>query len=242
MKDYVVIEAFVAYFRDNGYPDLCIDQRPEKGNRQSKDIDVIAGPFAIEHTWITTYQNQEAKGVWFTEAMANLDSELPKPAYELVICSEKYDPVKKGQKRSEIRNAMKSWITQEASRLPDGKYDFDRLPGIPFPLKVEKSSDGDPGIYFMRRLPDNNDLLPLRINEHLISKGKIEKLVPYKKDGFTTVLLIEGNLTRNMMLHTIKLAFPDGLHPDLDELWYVSTRGNHISNFTKLPKWGGSSR
>ena len=173
--------------------------------------------------------------------MAKLESELPKPPYELVICSE-YDAVKKGQDWSEILNALKTWITQEAPQLADGEYDFDSLPGIPFPLRVEKSSDGSPGIYFMRRLPENNDSLPSRICEHLTSKRKIEKLVPYKKDGFTTVLLIEGNLTRNKMLHAIKLAFPDGLHPDLDELWYVSTWGNHISNFTKLPKWGGSSR
>jgi formate/nitrite transporter FocA (FNT family) len=56
--------------------------------------------------------------------------------------------------------------------------------------------------------------------------------------GFTTVLLVEGNLTRNKMLHAIKSAFSDGLHSDLDEIWYVSTWGNHIGNFTQLPKWG----
>jgi hypothetical protein len=94
----------------------------------------------------------------------------------------------------------------------------------------------------MRRLPENNDSLPSRIYEHLISKEKIEKLVPYKKNGFTTVLLIEGNLTRNKMLHAIKLAFPDGLHPHLDEIWYVSSWGNHIGKFTKLPKWGGNKK
>ena len=61
MKDCVVVEAFVAHLRDNGYPDLCIDQKPEKENRQSKDIDAIAGPFAIEHTLIPTFQNQKAQ-------------------------------------------------------------------------------------------------------------------------------------------------------------------------------------
>jgi len=72
----------------------------------------------------------------------------------------------------------------------------------------------------------------------LTSQGKIQKLIPYKKDGFNTVLLIEGNLTRNKMLHAIKLAFPDGLHPDPDEIWYVPTWGNHVGKFTKMPKWG----
>jgi hypothetical protein len=191
---------------------------------------------------IQTYPNQKAQDHWFTEAMANLESELPKPPYELVFCSEKYDPVKKGQKRSEIRNAMKTWISQEAPQFADGEYNFDSLPGIPFRLRVEKSANGSPSIYFMRRLPENNESLPSRIREHLTSQEKIEKLVPYKKDGFTTVLLIQGDLTRNKMLHAIKLAFPDGLHPDLDEIWYVSTWENHIGQFTKLPKWGGNKK
>ena len=109
--------------------------------------------------------------------MAKLESELPKSAYELVICSLEYYPVKKGRDWSAILKAPKTWITQEAPNLADGEYIFDNLPGIPPPLRVEKSSDGSPGIYFMRRLPENNDSLPLRIHEHLTSKEKIEKLI-----------------------------------------------------------------
>ncbi|MCX5889105.1 MAG: hypothetical protein NTY36_06585 [Deltaproteobacteria bacterium] len=241
MKDDEIIESFVTYLRDNGYPNLRIDRRPDKENRQSKDIDAIAGPFAIEHTLISTFQNQKAQDDWFTKAMAKLESELPTPPYELVICSE-YDAVKKGQDWAGILNALKTWITQEAPQLEDGEYDFDSLPGIPFRLRIEKSSNGSPGIFFIRRLPENNDSLQLRIYNHLTSLEKIQKLFPYKRDGFTTVLLIEGNLTRNKMLHAIKLAFPDGLHPDLNEIWYVSTWGNHIAKFTKLPKWGGKKK
>lgn len=241
MKDHEVVEAFVAYLRDNGYPNLSIDRRPEKENRQSKDIDTIAGQFAIEHTFISTFQNQKAQDDWFTKAMSGLESELPMPQYELVICSE-YEAVKKRQDWLAIRQAVKTWITQKAPQLVDGEYDFESLPGIPFPLRVEKSSNGRPGIFFIRRLPENNGSLPLRISEHLTSQEKIQKLVPYKKDGFTTILLIEGNLTRNKMLHAIKLAFPDGLHPDLDEIWYFSAWGNHIGNFTNLPKWTGNKK
>jgi hypothetical protein len=237
MKDFQVIEAFVAYLRENRYPDLCIGRRPDKDNPQSKDIDAIAGPFAIEHTLITTFRNQKAQDNWFTKAMAKLESELPNPPYELVINSE-FDAVKIGQNWSEILSSLKNWIVQEAPKLGDGEYDFGRLPGIPFPLKVEKSRDKYPGIFFIRRLPDNNDSLPSRIYAHLTSKEKIEKLVSYKNGGFTKVLLIEGNLSRNKMLHALKLAFPDGLHPNLDEIWYVPTWGQHIGKFTKLPRWG----
>jgi len=48
------------------------------------------------------------------------------------------------------------------------------------------------------------------------------------------------------MLHEIKLAFPEGLHSYLDEVWYVSTwetdTGPHIGQFTKLPEWGESKK
>jgi hypothetical protein len=240
MKDCVAIEAFVAYLRDSGYPDLCIDQRPDKENRQSKDIDAIAGPFAIEHTSISTFQNQQTQNDWFKKAMAKLASELPAPPYELVIYSDEYYPVKIGQDWSAIKNALKTWIAQESPKLADGEYDFNSLPGIPFALRVEKSSNGTHGIFFIRRHPEKNDSLPARIDEHLTTKEKIQKLLPYKKDGFITILLIEGNLSRNKMLHAFRLAFPDGLHPDLDEIWYVSTWGNHTGKFAKLSKWGGT--
>ena len=74
----------------------------------------------------------------------------------------------------------------------------------------------------------------------MASKKKIEKLVPYKQDGFNAVLLIEGILTRNKMLHANTLAFPDDVHPDLDEIWDVSTWGNYIGQFTKLAKLGSN--
>jgi hypothetical protein len=240
MEDHEVVEAFIAYLGDNGYPGLRIDRRPEEENRKSKDIEAIAGQFAIEHTFIPRFSDQKAQEDRFIKAIAGLESELPIPPYELYICSEYY-AVKIGQDWSAIRSSVKAWIIREAHHLADGEKIIDDI-GIPFRLRVEKLNNGRPGIYFGRHLPDNNDSLPLRIHEHLTSKKKIEKLVPYKKDGFTTVLLIEANLTRNKMLHAVKLAFPDGLHPDLDEIWYISTWGNHIGKFTKLPKWGGNKK
>lgn len=238
MKDYEIVEAFVAYLRDNGFPDLNIDRKPDEENHPFKDIDAIAGQFAIEHTFIPRFSDQKAQEKRFIKAMAGLESELPIPPYELCICSEYYYAVEKGQDWSAIRNSVKNWINREAYHLADGEIIIDNI-SIPFPLRVEKLSNGNPGIYFGRRLPYNNDSLPLRIHDHLTSKKKIEKLVPYKQKGFTTVLLIEGNLTRNKMLNAIKLAFPDGLHLDLDEIWYVPTLENHIGQFAKLPKWGG---
>jgi len=42
------------------------------------------------------------------------------------------------------------------------------------------------------------------------------------------------------MLYAITLAFPDDVHPGLDEIRDVSTWGNYIAQFTKLAKWGSN--
>jgi hypothetical protein len=173
--------------------------------------------------------------------MAGLESELPIPPYELNISSGFY-AVCKGQNWAAIRNAFKTWITQEADQLADSEYTLDNVSGIPFQFRVEKLSNATPGIYFIRRLPENNGSLPSRIYEHLTSKEKIEKLVPYKSCGLTTILLIEGLLSPNKMRAAIKEAFPNGLHSDLDEVWYVSTWGDEADNFTKLRKWSGNKK
>ncbi len=241
MKDDEVVEAFIAYLGDNGYPGLRIDRRPDTENPQSKDIDAIAGQFAIEHTFISTFQKQKTQDDWFRQAMSGLEQELPAPPYELNISSGFYD-IQKGQDWQSIRNAFKTWITKESDQLADGEYTLDNVPGIPFQFRVEKLSNATPGIFFIRRVPGNNDSLPLRIREHLTSKEKIEKLIPYKRRGLTTILLIEGLLSPNKMRAAILGAFPDGLHPHLDEVWYVSTWGNEADNFTKLRKWVGNKK
>jgi len=234
MKADEVVEAFIAHLGDNGYPGLRIDRRPDAENRQSKDIDAIAGQFAIEHTFISTFQEQKTQDDWFKKAMSGLEQELPAPPYQLNIISGFYD-IQKRQDCQSIRNAFKTWIAKEADQLADGGYTR-QLPGIPFQFRVEKLSNATPGIFFIRHLPGNNDSLPLRIHEHLTSKEKIEKLIPYKKRGLTTILLIEGLLSPNKMRAAIQGAFPDGLLPPIDEVWYVSTWGNEADNFTKLRK------
>jgi hypothetical protein len=54
MKDRDVISAFVAYLQTNGHPNLKVERWPEDENRDSQEIDAIAGAFAIEHTSIDT--------------------------------------------------------------------------------------------------------------------------------------------------------------------------------------------
>ena len=58
MKDSEVVDAFVSHLRELGYPSLTVEWRPDEENRDSSDIDAIAGSFAIEHTSIDTLPDQ----------------------------------------------------------------------------------------------------------------------------------------------------------------------------------------
>lgn len=57
-NDSDVIEAFVAFLGEQEGLALQVDRWPDKENRQTKDIDAIAGPFAIEHTSVDSFENQ----------------------------------------------------------------------------------------------------------------------------------------------------------------------------------------
>lgn len=223
MEDHEVVEAFVAHLAANGYPSLCVDKWPERENRISPDIEAIAGQFAIEHTSIDTLPNQRGRSDWFMRATGGLEKELPKPPYRLNISLE-YDAITIGQNWEDIRNALKTWITKDSVQLEDGRHNLDNVPGIPFRLQVTKQTGRPPRIIFGRIAPEDESL-PDRIRHQLDSK--IKKLAPYQRRGLITVLLIESDDIALMndvkMLGAIRSAYPRGLPPGLNMIWYVDT-------------------
>lgn len=58
LTDKEVVSLFVDYLARNGNPGLTVNAWPDEGNRQSSDIDAVAGPFAIEHSSVDTMANQ----------------------------------------------------------------------------------------------------------------------------------------------------------------------------------------
>jgi hypothetical protein len=222
MNDCDVINTFVVYLRENGHPSLQIDQWPDKENRDSTDIDAIAGPFAIEHTSIDTFPNQRRDSDWFIRAAGRLEQELSStPPFHLRITLE-YQAIARGQDWASIRAALKSWITNQAPRLADGHYVLDSIPGVPFRLDVAKASKRRSGVFFARSEPGDNTL-PDRIRVQFDRKAK--KLAQYP--GKTRILLIENNDIANMnefmMLDAIKTAYPAGPSSEVDQIWYADT-------------------
>ena len=118
----IEVDAFMAYLRDNGYPNLQVDRRPDNENRSSADIDAVAGQFAIEHTSIDTVSNQRRDSERFLKAAGDLEYE---PATALPFRLEiilPYDAITTRQRWSRIRTAFKTWVLGDAQRLSDGYH------------------------------------------------------------------------------------------------------------------------
>lgn len=223
MDDRDVIKAFVNHLRANGYPSIEIDRWPEDENRNTPEIDAIAGPFAIEHTSVDILLNQRRDSDWFMQAIGGIGSELKDITFRLRIWIE-YDAIAKGQNWSKIRHAIKTWIVSDASQLTDGRHVIENIAGVPFPICIFKHSDSPPGVH-VGRLGPPDDTLPSRIRR--LFGRKTEKLAKYHKSGKTTVLLVENydlaQMNSQDMLKAIQEAYPNGLPESVDKIWYADT-------------------
>lgn len=234
MKDYEVIDAFIEYLREHGHPELMIDCHPDKENRDSPDIDAIAGPFAIEHTSIDTLPNQRRNNDWFNQVIGDLEQEFENQLSFRMSIMLPYDAVIKGNGRDRIaiRNALKDWILERSPHLEFGKHNLNNIPGIPFHLTIDKRTSRISGVAFWRSKPDD-DTLSSRVKELLDRKAK--KLKKYQDIEKTTVLLIENDDIAHMdiqgwtLLKAIGEAYSFDLPIGVDEIWYVDT--------ADLPDW-----
>lgn len=224
MNDRDVVDAFVAHLASNGYPGLKVDRRPDEENRDSSDIDAIAGCFAIEHTSVDTLPNQRRDSDWFMRAAGGLEGEFGhKPSFRLNITLE-YDAVGKGQDWAVIRAAIKTWLVQEAPRLPEGRSIIEKSSDIPFRLHVFKATGRSPGVFLARYEPDDKSL-PERVKAAFDRKAM--KLAKYQGPGVITVLLVESDdialMNEWKMIDAIRTAFPTNLPAGIDQVWYADT-------------------
>jgi len=236
MSERDVINAFVAYLRKNGHPRLRVDRWPDQENRNSPEIDAIAGPFAIEHTSIDTLPNQRRDSDRFSRVVARIGQELEGQLPFRLSVTLEYHAIRTGQNWTEIREALKEWINHDAYSLPERSSVIEDAPGIPFRLHVSKSGTGRPGLFFARRKPDD-DTLPKRVRDAFTRKA--EKLAKHKKLGYITILLVENDdialMHEAKMLEAIKTAFPSEKPEGVDQVWYVDTSieiDGEFRNFT----------
>ena len=220
-----VIYEFVAFQAKYHHPGLCVHRRPDCENRNSPDIDAIAGIFAIEHTSIDSVKDQREKDYQFDQVILDLEKKLSwqLPFYLRIVFD--YDAITKGQNWSEIHEALQRWILDVSPRLEYGEYDFDKIPSIPFTLHVDKRMQCEMGrgLYFVRKTPDELRPDPDRIQEQLDRKAKT--LAKYQNCGKTTVLLIESYdpflMNESIMVTAIRSAYSGALPHGVDKIWYA---------------------
>jgi hypothetical protein len=224
MNDRDVINAFIAFLRENGHPGLQVERWPDEENHVSQDIDAIAGHFAIEHTSIDVLPEQRRDSDWFMKAVGGIEDELPcRPAFRLTITID-WDAVRKGQNWASIRQSLKDWIIVGAPQLEDGHHILDHVPGIPFPFHVQKSTGRNPRVICRRFGPDS-DSWPDRLRIQLDRKA--DKLAKYHDAERITVLLIENDdialMNRLDLRNALRSAYPSGHPRGVDQFWFADT-------------------
>ena len=234
--DKITITQFVAHLVENGYPDITIDRWPDDENSTTRDIDAIAGPFAIEHTSIDTFFNQRKSADWFLKAIHNLESDLAGQLTFNLSVSFKHEEFTQRQGWPTIRSALKRFILEDVIHLGWGEHELDDVPGIPFTVRVKKCSQPPFCLWFQRSCPEelSPGLPPSQVNtrpplpEYFRAQldKKAEKLAPYKICGKTTVLLIESGdiafMNPQIMRSWIKEAFHNDIPDGVEQMWYAA--------------------
>ena len=227
MNEREVIRAFVGHIgRTFGYSNLVVDCWPEDENRQSPEIDAIAGPFAIEHTTIDTVADQRRADNWFLRVVEGLDRVIADCVECGFTITLEFDAIVKGIDWNRIRTDLKTWILDNASDLSHGSHRI-ILPtttSVESPIVMHVWKGQSRRVGFARFEPQDTTLAT-RTKRLLDRKAK--KLLKYRTPNSTTILLVENDDIALMndlkMLDAIREVYPDGLPQGVDKIWFADT-------------------
>ena len=238
MREQRIIRLFVKHLaKYHVEANIEIDQWPDKINRDTQDIDAIAGPFAIEHTSIDSVENQRQHNDWYLQVVNGLEQIISEAVTGGLSITFGYQTVTKGINWESLRADLINWIRGQACDLQDGQHQINLLTSQlidpPVVMNVYKSEAGPTG--FSRFAP-KTDGLSKRIKQLLDRKAK--KLCKYQ-ETHTTVILFENNDIALMDEITLKAAFreayPENLQPEgVAQVWFANTIETEKPRFLKL--------
>ncbi len=177
-KDRSVVKAFVEYLASTKWPGLKIDSYPE--DKADREIEAIAGSFAIEHTSMDAISDQRLHSDWFNRALGDLNRELRLPFRLLIIVP--YDAIKKGQDWVAIRLSLLEWLSNFAPGYNNGRHHIKDVRGVPFDFYMWKKDSSHPFIKAGRITSSDNgfyERLRMQLNK------KVKKLAKYQKTHTT---------------------------------------------------------
>jgi hypothetical protein len=227
--DRAIVLRFVAHLVENGYPDIKVDHWLEDEQPGQSVVEAIAGPFAIEHTSIDTVPEQRRIGQQFQKALGVLEL-LPVNARLQIVVP--YELVQIGGDWKTHFMTLASWAVLTSPTLPDGNYQIP-IPATGLECSAVKDSGRPAKIVLYRPAPDDDTLAP-RLREQI--QRKMEKLIRYKADRHTTVLIIETQdsalMNQHKMLEAARTAVGGQMPDGLDCLWYAEAGGHIFFDFT----------
>jgi len=237
LTDKELIGRFVEYLSKNGRPGITVTDWPDKRNRQSSDIDAIAGSLAIEHSSVDTIPNQRRDSARFLRVVEALEDEFNSKLPFRLSVTFPYEAIQSGQNWSEITSAVRDWLLNEAPKLEMGSHIVRSAIGIPFEFRVMKKNSNRNGLLFGRMAPKDQSF-PSRLKKQL--DQKIDKLSLYKAKNKNTVLLVESDdvalMNDGFMWEGLRLAYPNGMPKGLDEIWFADTSIPEEIIFTNMTK------
>lgn len=235
MEQDLVIDNFLLAYNRVAATHYSVTARPDKDNRDSKDIDAIAETvgcprLAIEHTRLETLALQNRDSAWFMEAFGPLEQEL-KDAFPYTLkLVFPYQNVTRGQKWPEMRAAVRQWLLTEADHLPIGPSDH-QISGVPFTLTIWRHPHRLSQSLFLRRwesVTDLHDGLKAQMKRQL--DHKYDRLGQYQATGAITVLLLESEDIALVNWGALYKAFlaetAANPRPYLNQVWVACTFKN----------------
>jgi hypothetical protein len=225
--DRLCIKTFVAFLQAIGRAGAYPIEWPEDTGLDGQ-IDAVFGPYAVQHTSVVSLPEGQTRDAWFGQVIGDLERELRGTLGTSLRVIMKWSAVNKGEGQvwRTMHRAMKQWLVDEASKLPDGYHRGVGIPGIPYAIEIFKQPPRHhDGVMFCRNDPGDRTL-GARLRDQICGVGH-DKLAPlnrYSSEGKTTLLLLQSSdpslMSDLTLVNAFDQAFPDW--PEiLDELWFV---------------------
>lgn len=202
--------------------------KPETGG----DIEAIAPPFAIEHTSVDRLENQRRHDVQFKRVVQDLYRIALSPPARLSLSISLEDFLKVDQKK--LRTALDQWLRKEASGLEEGHSSGNKISDISVRWWCWKYKDRPPRIIIGLAV----DIEKYGKDISGLLRQKSNKLGVYKRQSFTTVLIVESfdfQLMASDVFFEMILGVPEENRTFINQLWFADTSLKDIEFWWVIP-------
>ena len=135
--------------------------------------------------------------------------------------------VQKGQRWTEIRDAVGTWLRENVQNISVGRS-IVQIPNVPFDIRLERD-DMLPPTFTVSRILDSTLRIPEELSKSISRalEDKNDQLAKYKEHGNHTILILESQDIALVSSGSIYMAFLEAhgqIQPaNIDQVWLVNT-------------------